>query len=295
MTVSVAWIRTISHCQEMIFVSDSRLSGDGTYFDSCPKIMLLPRGDCVISFSGYTGQAYPMMLQLSLAIESYAPLKRGSMELDAVLTHLVKILNSMSSSIKPSMREPVSIDAEFIFGGYSWTKKKFELWNIIYNKKVCKFQQRPAKTIRAFPSLNKVAYSVNAKERSDSVVIGEIAFGGDQGGTAKSRLLDKYNELTTSLSEEERSSLKLGMEPFEVVRDMLRDNNKSDTIGGPPQMVKVYQYMRSAPLAVYWPNKSTGIPYLLGRPCLGYEYIDYWGFDPDTLRSDSDTQYNTKD
>lgn len=59
--------------------------------------------------------------------------------------------------------------------------------------------------------------------------------------------------------------LKLGMEPFEVVRDMLRDNKKSDSIGGPPQIVKVYQYMRSAPLAVYWPNKSIRMPSLINH------------------------------
>jgi hypothetical protein len=64
-----------------LFVSDSRLSGYGTTFDGCPKIFTLPRTDCAISFAGYTGHAFPMMLQLALAIESHAPSKRGSLDL----------------------------------------------------------------------------------------------------------------------------------------------------------------------------------------------------------------------
>lgn len=67
---------------------------------------------------------------------------------------------------------------------------------------------------------------------------------------------------------------------------MLRDPLRAETIGGAPQLVKVYQYMRSAPLAVYWPKKGEGPPHLQGRPCLGYERIDRWAIDPDTLISE---------
>lgn len=68
---------------------------------------------------------------------------------------------------------------------------------------------------------------------------------------------------------------------------MLRDRNHSETIGGAPQLVKVYQYMQSAPFAVYWPDKRTGKAYLQGRPCLDYEHIERWIIDPDTLESES--------
>ena len=35
MTISVAWIRKIKDCEELIFVSDSRLGG-GDRWDECP-------------------------------------------------------------------------------------------------------------------------------------------------------------------------------------------------------------------------------------------------------------------
>ena len=56
MTVVIAWVRTIQHCEELIFVSDSRLN-DWRNFDVCPKIITLPRNDCAIAFAGDTKDA----------------------------------------------------------------------------------------------------------------------------------------------------------------------------------------------------------------------------------------------
>jgi hypothetical protein len=79
----------------------------------------------------------------------------------------------------------------------------------------------------------------------------------------------------------------MDMEPFETVRDMLRDSGHSETIGGAPQVVKVYQYMQTAALGVFWPDRKMGSIYLQGRRCLGYERIDNWLLDPDTLKSEN--------
>ena len=77
----------------------------------------------------------------------------------------------------------------------------------------------------------------------------------------------------------------LDMEPFEIVRDMLRDTAHSETIGGAPQVVKVHQYMSAAPLGVYWPNRASGSVFIQGRRRLDYERVDRWILDPDTLVS----------
>jgi len=52
---------------EMIVASDSRLSG-GQAWDGNPKILMLPRSDAVLAFAGYTGVAYPLMIQAYNAI-----------------------------------------------------------------------------------------------------------------------------------------------------------------------------------------------------------------------------------
>src|ERR1022692_1241511 len=91
MTILATWVRTLRTVEELVFVSDSRLSGDGTNFDSCPKILTLPRTDCAIGFAGYTGHAFPMMLQLDLAIGAYEPARRGALDIATLRKHALKV------------------------------------------------------------------------------------------------------------------------------------------------------------------------------------------------------------
>jgi hypothetical protein len=283
MTIAIAWIRTIRDCQELVFVTDSRLSGDGRNFDACPKVITLPRSDCAIAFAGYTGHAYPMMQQLSYAIDAHGPLQRGSMDINALKTHTLKIFDSMSDQIFSSDRVAGDVDttpeAEFIFGGYSWIKKKFEIWKISFQNTEKRFIAQPASSISYSP---KTERTEDGKfETKEMYSPGEIVFAGDQAGIAKNLLARRFrSDASTTINK------KFDMEPFEVVRDMLRNENHSETIGGAPQIIKVYQYMKSAPLGVFWPQKSEGRIHLHGRPCLGYEHIDRWVLDPDTLFSE---------
>lgn len=287
MTIAIAWTRTIASCEELVFVSDSRLSGDGRNFDACPKITTLPRSDCAIAFAGYTGHAYPMMQQLALAIDAHAPLKRGSMDLTSVKAHALKIFDSMSALIESSehLSGPVSITPEalFLFGGYSWIKKQFEIWRIQYRKPERKFVAEPAQWLRYIPEACKIVFSNSKSNKAaQSKVLGRIAFAGDQSEIARRMLLDKLKPV-----EGQKPPTTLDWEPFEVVRDILRDPNHSETVGGAPQIVKVYQYMRTSPLGVFWPSKARGVAHLQGRPCLGYERIEKFVLDPDELISEA--------
>ena len=97
MTVAVAWTRQLNGGgEELVFVSDSRYSGDGRIFDACPKILTLPRSDCAISFAGYTGHALPMMLQLAQVITSDDQFRRRSKDLSQLKAHMMKVFESMS-------------------------------------------------------------------------------------------------------------------------------------------------------------------------------------------------------
>jgi len=161
-------------------------------------------------------------------------------------------------------------------------KKHFELWSISFNEREEHFVAQPAQWI----SYSAKSRRVVMRRRSDlaeTLPIGRIAFAGDQAKNA-------YELLCERLTETERSDSlpsKFDMEPFKVVRDMLREPSHAETIGGAPQIVKVYQYMRSAPIAVWWPERKSGRVFLQGRPVLDYERIDRWIIDPDTLISES--------
>lgn len=79
-TIGIAWIRQGTDSEELWLASDSRISGDGHIWDDCPKLFSLPRRDTAIGFSGSTGQAYPLLLQLANAIGSYRAASDGTLE-----------------------------------------------------------------------------------------------------------------------------------------------------------------------------------------------------------------------
>jgi hypothetical protein len=280
MTIAMAWVRTIRDCEELVFVTDSRLSGDGRTFDACPKVITLPRGDCAIAFAGYSGHAFPMMQQLANAIAAHGPLNRGAMDITMLRTHALKIFDSMSdliaSSIHLSQPTATAPEADFLFGGYSWIAKRFELWSLRYAPTEKRFLASPPKCIRRVAYNGKLHLSQKLSGAGERLA-GNIAITGDQAPAAEKLLIEKLRQ--------KPDCKRLDMEPFEVVRDMLRNSKRSETIGGAPQVVKVYQYMKSSRFGVYWPDR-TGSIFLQGRPCLGYERIDQWVIDPDTARSE---------
>jgi hypothetical protein len=265
MTIAIAWVRRILDCEELVFVSDSRLSGDGRIFDAAPKILTLPRSDCAIAFAGSTQDAFPMMLQLSLSIASHAPARRRSKDIADVRTHALKVFNEMENLIicdahvkgSPPDKKP---SAEFLFGGYSWVKKQFELWWIHYQESESSYVADPAPWAYFSPGGKRV--QIRAMKKTRYPALGQIAFAGDQAALARRFV----GERLTGDYQSGKAVNKIDMQPFEVVRDMLRDPNRSHTIGGAPQLVKVYQYMQAVPFAVYWPNKKSGKGFLQGRP-----------------------------
>jgi hypothetical protein len=283
MTIAITWVRKVQDYEQLVFVADSRISG-GASFDGCPKITRFVRTDCAASFAGDAAHAFPMMMQLGLALESFPKLARGAHELSRVKKHALKVLNAMLPQIQTTIPNPPSwltkANTEFIFGGYNWRRKCFQAWNLRCDSSGS-FIAHPAKYWAYDLQQRRFSKNVTYPDptRTDSFTIGPIAFAGDQAAVAlellEARMLDKFRRRTKEFY--------FDMEPFEVVRDMLRDPLRSSTIGGAPQVVKVFQYLRSAPFAVYWPNKQSGIPYLQGRPVRGYEALDKQAIDPDTL------------
>ena len=68
---------------------------------------------------------------------------------------------------------------------------------------------------------------------------------------------------------------------------MLRAAGGDGTIGGPPQLVVVHQFMQATPIGVYWPDKTSGGVSIQGRLTLDRENIDRYVLDPDTLQLES--------
>lgn len=266
MTVAVGWIRKYKNIEELIFASDSRLCG-GYRWDSCPKIMCLPRNDCAIAFAGDTGYAYPLMMQAYFASgETHQAMDRA---IDVVKFNgfLLSQINAMQAEVFSKAWDDDINENEFLFGGYSWATQSFRLWRYRYNK------------------YNKLF----EKQEFDSIFqnrFGKIVFAGD----AKDRLIKELVNVLKEKYGDDYSAFNgegFDMEPFEALVSLLRKTNSEDTIGGPPQLVKIYRHMNCKPMGVYWPKKVDDLKNrtLLGRKLFDNEQCDFSFIDPDSCYS----------
>ncbi len=258
MTLAMAWVRRIDATEELVVASDSRLRW-GRSWDCCPKIVLLPRTDCVICFAGSTLYAYPLMLQMINAIGLYPASMNRGMGIEDLKGHTLKVFERMRLEIhdlpRPDGEE--APDTLFLLAGFSWREHKFKIWKLLYDPAIDSFTYQPHRRWNA---------------AGDKL----IALVGDEVKEAKRRLVVLLRA---------RGRLLQGgfnMEPLEVLRDMIRDNH-SDLIGGPPQLVKLYRYMQVKPFGLYWPDRKSGVRTVMGRPLLQFEKPNCQILDPDTL------------
>ena len=260
MTLSMAWVRNVGDVQELVMATDSRLRAPFTW-DCCPKMLLLARNDCAVCFAGTTYLAYPMMLQMQHALRFHPKYLSRAFDLHQFKTFLLEVINGMRQYMRelPSRRDEVGEDETFfVLAGYSWRYGRFAIWTLHFDKTIDAFTFRPAS---AWAGVD--AYRLTA------IV-------GDEVGEAKGRLTELLRDA---------GKLKdggLDMEPLAVLRDMIRSDSFS-SIGGPPQVVKVYRYMNCSPFGVYWPNRGAGQISVLGRPLLQYEQPNCGVLDPDTF------------
>lgn len=261
MTLGIAWARSVGGIRELVIASDSRLSG-GQFWDANPKIMLLPRSDCVISFAGDTNDAYPLMLQAYNAILMFRAAMSRALDIEKLKGHLVRVFNHSRQFItRPAkgQEHPTAPDAIFMFAGYSWHKKQFQIWVLHYDPHLQRFTFRPAGSWLPGHEATKI-----------------IAFVGDKEAIldAKTRLVEKLRAKGTL------ASGGFDMEPFDVLRDIIREG-RYPSVGGSPQVVKIYEHMNTVPFGVYWPDRNSGNVTVLGRPLMSYEKVDWRVLDPD--------------
>jgi hypothetical protein len=272
MTIGAAWIRHSSDGTELWFASDSRLSGDGSVWDDCPKLFPLPRRDAVAAFSGSTEQAYPLLLQIANAISAYSAAGDGVMEFAPLVGHLERVANSMLGRLRPDPLvrgdpEPKRIFSSrgdaILLGGYSRRANTFRLRRLLYdpNSERWRFSHvRPTNILGS----NRVIR----------------VFGDRQSQSRYTYLLRLLLQKRGELANEEPFDL----EPLEVLSTFLRFPEASErplpldrhphTVGGAPQVVRVLMGAQATPYAVRWSDDRGGGIFLAGRRCFEYERLD---------------------
>jgi len=223
MTLCVSWIRKVNGKEELIFATDSCLSG-GERWHSGVKLFELPRKDCLISFAGETNRTYPLILNLISSIKFDEHLSNSNTDINEVLDYLVNLFTTLYNSIDYNGTAPDEVDFKFLFGGYSWKESKFNLWEITFIEESKIFVHNEIDETTMF-----------------------FGFIGDE--------VEKAEEL---LDEEKRNSGKrfsnnFDMEPFKVLLKMIRDK-EYDTIDGAIQIAKIHPPGTTEFLGVYWPS-----------------------------------------
>lgn len=270
MTITIAWERKLPGTSELLFCSDSRLSGGGN-IDVCQKVFALPREDSVVGFCGSTLIAFPIINQFLSYVRHYK--KSLDRALDG--SELPRRFASLANRFLLSYIDPVDLRSElietsFLLGSWSWRLARPVISQIRYDG-------GPKNFVASYPRFPR-AKSAGLHRTSQFAMIGDFR--------------PQYFQSLADVMDTARSD-RFDMEPFTALVRMLADPTFTDRngamrgrIGGAPQLLKVYPFFRTIEFGVYWPNRAKGKLHLNGRELFDYEKVSIPQIDAETLNID---------
>jgi len=259
MTLCIAWIRKEkeSKNQELVFATDSMITGGGETWKHGVKLFELPRKDCLLCFAGDTDKAYPLILNLNSSIKFDQRIMNPHTDLRQVLEYLCNTFTTIINSIDYqrgdlALYNPFT-SAKFIFGGWNWKTNLLEFWEIYYGMDERKF------LYKGFDSDNPRAYLMigDHLEEAEEIFVQELQNNGK-------RIQGDYD-----------------MEPFMVLSRMARDTEKFRSIDGALQLAKVYQSRSTEFFGIMWQSVN-GKHTFLGRELNPYIKPQIRFIDPDS-------------
>lgn len=134
-----AWIRQANDTEELVFATDSCLTG-GEKWKHGIKLFELPRKDCLLCFAGSTMRAYPLILNLVSAIHLDKYLQSPIAKLDEILSYIsdlfTELVKKIISEISGEDVHALRGGAKFLFGGWDWEKGVFRVWKLYYSTEI---------------------------------------------------------------------------------------------------------------------------------------------------------------
>jgi hypothetical protein len=263
MTLCIAWIRETPDSEELVFATDSVLTG-GEKWNHGVKLFELPRTDCLLCFAGETYRAYPLILNLISTIKHNDELRNPSLDIQDVLYGIVDIFTELVNSIfdKPKGGDThIGGEAKFLFGGWSWKESRFRIWRINYSTDAKAFLPVEETAIQK----SRVCIFLGDPETEEN----NIAQKAEKSYKDLLIKLDKFDE-------------KLDLEPLNVLVDMCRDKTIRE-VDGALQIGKVYKSGTTEFFGVMWQSVK-GKPTFLGKIYDKYNKPRVRYFDPDACQ-----------
>jgi len=252
MTLCVAWVRHEKEKQELVFATDSCLSG-GERWHSGVKLFELPRKDCLICFAGDTKRTYPLILNLISSIKFDQHLLSASTDIKEVLEYITTLFTSLCNSISEyGTREfkDVLDSFNFLFGGWCWKESRFYIWKLDYMHDVKAFLPTQDHDNLMFTFIGDHVSIAQEYLRTEIVDNGRVLLG------------------------------RLDMEPLKVLVKMIREK-EYNSIDGAIQLAKIYPPGSTEFFGVMWPSIS-GKKTFLGKDITPDNNPDVRYIDPDT-------------
>jgi hypothetical protein len=267
MTITIAWERGLPGQSELLFCSDSRLTGGGN-IDVCQKVFPLPREDAAVGFCGSTLIAFPIINQFISYVRHYK--KNLDRALDG--SELPRRFAALANQFLVAYIDPVDLRAElletsFLIGCWSWRLRRPVISQI-------KYDGGPRNYVASYPRFPK-AKGPKLHRTSQFAMIGDLRsqYFSSLAGVMNCQTADRLN-----------------MEPFTALATMLADPTFTDRrrdlrgpIGGAPQLLKVYPFLRTVEFGIFWPSRAAGRLHLNGRELFDYEKVAIPKVDASTL------------
>jgi hypothetical protein len=130
----------------------------------------------------------------------------------------LKVFDKMTGTIQrdPHVSKVLDIfpKATFVFGGYSWLRKRFELWTIKYNKVERRFDAHPSSWIGISTEVGRHVIRRSKYPRRGPRHNSKVCLAGDASKLAQTLLLAKLNARKAGA----KSRQGIDWEPFETIR-----------------------------------------------------------------------------
>lgn len=259
MTLCTAWIRKQVDTEELVFATDSTLTG-GEKWNSGVKLFELPRRDCLICFAGYTIRAYPMILNLISELRARPEMQNHHLDVRNVAGFIAELFSNLLKNLTPEAGndtlDSLASEASFLFGGWSWQQGRFCIWSICYDE-----------TLKGFTAKEETTDKDNARV---AIFLGNPTELGTQ-----AEALFKQKIL------EENFYGGFDMEPAKVLAGLCQDSDVRE-VDGAPQIGKIYKSGTTQFFGIRWPS-SKGNPTYLGREFNELTKPKVRYFNPDTF------------
>ncbi len=260
MTISICWRRKFRNIDEIVFASDSRLSA-GYRWDCAQKVFPIDGPNFSISFAGNADFALPCIFHLQQSVRTYGRYRSGAARIGEISGDFIKMINQLREIVDD--QDIAQFDkTNFLISGYDHHTGEAFQKRISFNKNTCRFC--------AYPFFGFLAADVGFR----------IGFIGDL-----------WKEFSTLLhAEMTKSRTVLYYQPLQALWRLMSTLDKSSSVGGKPQIVKVYKSRNYLPYAVRDNSQSDDI-YLYGRPLLPHQISFYPLCSLDKIGSDDFIHY----